>query len=469
VNCKTAPVKAVQGGNALSYAIVGEKEYSEWRNLALNDAATAEGTKMIRDELLAASQARVANWPNTIEALRRRKEKARTERLEAEETRRCIIDKHEAELARAKQKNNIDKANLMLYETDDRVKNFTSKMVLASVLEERAKQIDLLKKKEEAQYEQETKWAILQEETLRRANKEEEDKQFQLRQRAQNFKTMQQKHIDSIKEIKLNELREDKAEGQRILKAAQDSIREELEEERKRKEKAAKIKEELVKANELQKELKAERKRQDALEAENIERFAQQKDQQLMERKKRVEERFQAKMNLRQEIIDRQSAHLKAIQDAAVDRELKQTRELEKERDIKEAAEMEKKKEFYKDVVKSRTAQIKRKEDEELRRVADKQKISAMYKSRAVDLIEEEVQERLRTKEASIAVQHFQLMQAQEREMQKTKAREQKVIEALMVKKAIQDDDDMFKGYVNAVMSEYVKAGKSTSTKLRTD
>ena len=123
-NCKTAPVKAVIAGKPLSYTVVGEKEYGQWREIALTDeAAIAEETKSHKDELLQASQDRVANWPNTIEALRRRKEKARTDRLEGEESRRRVIDEHEHELARAKQKSNIDKANLMLYETDDRVKN----------------------------------------------------------------------------------------------------------------------------------------------------------------------------------------------------------------------------------------------------------------------------------------------------------------------------------------------------------
>ena len=50
--------------------------------------------------------------------------------------------------------------------------------------------------------------------------------------------------------------------------------------------------------------------------------------------------------------------------------------------------------------------------------------------------------------------------------MQKHKAKESKVLEALMIKKAMQDDDDMFKGYVNAVMSEYVRAGKSAAARL---
>eukprot|EP00759_Apiculatamorpha_spiralis_P013763 PhF_6_TR20515/c2_g1_i1/m.29580 len=460
--CKTAPVKAAMDGAPLSFSVVGEKEYAQWRDVAYHDSVqAAEQAKAQKEELLKASQDRVSNWPNTIEALRRRKEKARTDRLEAEEERKKVIDAHEADLARAKRKANIDKANLMLYETDDRVKNFTSKMVLASVLEERAKQIDMKKKKEEAQFEHEMKWAVLQEETLRRATKEEEEKQVALRSRAKKFKEDQMEQLNQVMAIKIGELKANKEEGKRIMQAAKDAVEEEIREEQKRREQAEKVKAELVEANENQKQLKAVKKQKEVLEAEQIEKFAQNKEQQLAERKRRIEQRFATQMKHRQEIIDRQAAHLKALKDAQVERELKQIHDFERERDAKEARDAEKRKEFWEDIVKSRTQQQKRKDLDAARAAAEIERARQMWQIRSNELVEEEVHDRIDSKHKAIDVQRFQIMQQQERSLQKAKEREEKRLEALMVKKAMQDDDEMFKGYVNAVMSEYVKAGKT--------
>eukprot|EP00760_Papus_ankaliazontas_P025004 PhM_4_TR2454/c2_g1_i1/m.66799 len=311
VGCRTGAVKGAQEGAPLQFSVVGENEFREWQQIAHSDeVAAAEAAREGREALLKSSKERVANWPNTIEALRRRKEQARQERLDEEERRRCIIDENEAELAKAKRKSQIDKANLMLYETDDRVKNFTSKMVLAAVLEERSKQIEIAKTKHEQEYANEMKWAVVQEETLRRANKEEEIKQKQLRDRARQFKQGQIDQLESIKQQKLSELRMDKDEGLKIKKAAEESLKQEIEEETKRRNHAKAVQDELIVSNKRQQELKAERKRQEALEAEQVARFAKHKEEQMQERKRRVEDRFQKKLQVRQDIIDRQAAHL---------------------------------------------------------------------------------------------------------------------------------------------------------------
>ncbi len=63
------------------------------------DNGDAEERTRDRVELQAKSKARVAAWPNTIDALRKKKDEERIRRLEEEEIERRKIDAHEDGLA----------------------------------------------------------------------------------------------------------------------------------------------------------------------------------------------------------------------------------------------------------------------------------------------------------------------------------------------------------------------------------
>ena len=96
-----------------------------------------------------ASEGRVKNWPNLIETIRLKKERERKERLEQEEETRMELDNQERQFQAQVRNDAIQKANQMLYRQEDRVKTFTSNLFLASVLDERAKQIEVNRQKKE--------------------------------------------------------------------------------------------------------------------------------------------------------------------------------------------------------------------------------------------------------------------------------------------------------------------------------
>ena len=73
-------------------------------------------------ERKALSDARVATWPNTLEAMRRNKDIARERRLEAEEAERLKEDKRLAAARAQERKIRIERANRMIYEKTDRMK-----------------------------------------------------------------------------------------------------------------------------------------------------------------------------------------------------------------------------------------------------------------------------------------------------------------------------------------------------------
>merc|ERR1719454_1668032 len=111
-----------------------------------------------RQRLHELSNSRKGQWPNTIEALRERKDRMRAEKLEAEEKLRVEIDKEEEALQAEKRRLAIERANKMLYDSTDRVKALHSKLMLADVMEERERQIEVKQRLRLRDVENEERW-----------------------------------------------------------------------------------------------------------------------------------------------------------------------------------------------------------------------------------------------------------------------------------------------------------------------
>ena len=83
------------------------------------------------------SKARVQNWPNTIEALRKKKDEERIRRLEEEEIERRKVDAMEYELQVQARQQAIERANKHMHDAQDQVKAFHSKMLMCDTMQER--------------------------------------------------------------------------------------------------------------------------------------------------------------------------------------------------------------------------------------------------------------------------------------------------------------------------------------------
>jgi len=101
-----------------------------------------------RFDLQEKSKARVKNWPNTIDALRKKKDEERIRRLEEEEIERRKIDAMEYELQVQMRNEALERANKAMHDSKDQVKAFHSKMLLCDVMQERDMQLQLRKKKQ---------------------------------------------------------------------------------------------------------------------------------------------------------------------------------------------------------------------------------------------------------------------------------------------------------------------------------
>ena len=183
--------------------------------------APAPSTKQLdRQRLHALSNARKSQWPNTIEALREKKDRARQEKLDAEEKLRVEIDREEEALQAEKRRLAIERANKMLYDSTDRVKSLHSKLMLADVMEERERQIEVKQRQRLREVEAEERWYQKQQDAIRRMDAEEDlrDEEEMIKRaevgkvRAEQIEA--QKHAQTMK---LNEL---KREGEMMKQMA---------------------------------------------------------------------------------------------------------------------------------------------------------------------------------------------------------------------------------------------------------
>lgn len=88
-----------------------------------------------RQALREKSQQRTDKWPNTLEAMRRKKDNWKKDREEREEKRRLAIDANELRLQKEARLRQIERANQLIYNQTDKMKTLRSKMLQCDVIQ----------------------------------------------------------------------------------------------------------------------------------------------------------------------------------------------------------------------------------------------------------------------------------------------------------------------------------------------
>jgi hypothetical protein len=457
----SAAAKAVVAGlPPPSVAVLGNGEIDKIRKLC--DPPSQEEANR-RAELRKISDERVKHWPNTIEASRLKKERARKERLEAEEARRVIIDQEEKALADAKKEAAIRNANLMLYEENDRIKAFKSKLFLATVLDEREKQLAVREEKEAIAKASEAYWDAVAAKALTEAEAKEAEKKKSIKDRANALKQQQLEQLEEIRKIKIAERDADRAEGKSIAHSVELGLAEEKANAAKLLEERKKNSIELIKINEKNKEWKAQRHQREKAEEAEIAEYAKLKEAQMLERKKRMDEKFKAKLGRRQALIDRQAEYLKQLKDATEEREMRAMRDFEREREEREGREQAARDRREAEMEEFAKQQKLRKELRLAKEEAERIRMQSVWKDRAQLLIEEELDERAQARSEAETLQRFHLLQAQEKRRQALHEKELEIEDGLKLQEAMKEEQEVYHAYVNSVMGEYVRHGRDSA------
>lgn len=426
-----------------------------------------------REKLKQLSEARVKEWPNTIEALRLKKEADRNARLNNEEEARKKIDAEEAAYQEKQRAAAIERANLILYEQDDRIKNFNSKMFLSHVLEERQKQLALREARKERVRKTEAEWHATVEKTVAEGlAKEQKEKELRVQKALQTEKE-QKEQLAQVEARLRAEQAAAKAEGQAIRKAAEDAIIEEMAKEKAIKEKAMQLGREYAQINLDAKKYKIMAQEAEQAENERIQQFANLKEQQMLERKRRTEEKTRQDMERREAMINRQAAHLASLNEATEERIQKQVNQKAKEKENREAQDRAAAEKKWNDIKVSRSRQLAQKEKKKQHEIAAQAAARNQWAQAAEQLLIEEMEERQDRVNSNKRLLAFQKMQIKEKEIKAQAEKEQEKLEGVMMRQALEEEEEMFSKYVSTVMDEYTQKGRDLgalrSTKRRGD
>jgi len=403
---------------------------------------------------------RKGKWPNTIEALRERKDKMRAEKLEAEEKLRVEIDREEEALQSEKRRLAIERANKMLYDQTDRVKSLHSKLMLADVMEEREQQMVVKGRQRLREVEAEERWYQKQQDAIRRMDAEEDvrdDEEMAKRRevgRVRSEQLVQQKYEQ---EEKLAEMRR---EGEMMKAMALADAEAEAQQRLEEMERERRARAEVVEANNyLLKKRAEEQDLQDAEEARMLE-YAASKERDLLERRDREEKRFRERQAWRQQLIDRQIAKLTDLNVATNSRLEKQAHEVQaKAQAAREKLDEQRKNELLV-MHMSRQQQLRWKKERKCQETAEDTHYAGELKKLNVQLREEEAQAIRDKFEKNKARDAFLLRQMAEKAEGKEEEKLEEMFEAEATKQWGQDDDAIFDQYAQMCLDEYVSAGK---------
>lgn len=413
------------------------------------------------------SAERVKHWPNTLEALRKKKETFLKDRADQDEVKRQEVDRQEAERRREARLEAIRKANDLLYEQTDKMKLLRSQKLYADVIHNRFQQIDDKRvvadshKVVEARFHEDILRQVAEGEAKEREKLEKQKKMVD------EVKVSRYEQREEARHIREEILRKNREEGLRLKREAQERVEEDL---RDYEEKQKRIIEGNMRTLAANEELKKERLL--LLEQEKAAAALRDAEKEEIEyRKKKLKElekqRFDRAQLTRQKIIDRAVEELAkhTSAEAAIlekqQQELKDREEREEEEKRRKAAQM---KEL---LAQSRTEQIARKEREDRREAAETDEMLNRWRIENETAMQAEKDKATSTRLATVRIKTQQYEDGKEAARIKAETKMVEIEQARFLNSIDTKDDKRFIDLCQAEIERNVRLGKPIHTLLR--
>lgn len=413
-----------------------------------------------KQELKKLSAERVKNWPNTLEALRKKKESYLKEKEELEEIKRQEIDREEAELRRKTRIDAIERANNMIYEQTDQMKYLRSQELLSDVLYSRNYQLQEKKQRKENEKLKEKQH---HEEILQQIQQEEEKEKLKLLQKQKKMNEIsisRKEQLDYVLKIKQQEILEQQLIGKELKQKAI----EQLEEEEKNKEKKLKfIEENNLKILESNKELKLIKQR--LLDLENEEILKRENEINIIENRKLIRKaleirKFEKAQKTRQQIIDAATKALEANNTREEIRLEKQINELKIKQDLIENNKIQQQEENWNKILLSRKEQITEKKLKKLKEKEEEEKlIEKLHEENEINN-KKEREKLLKSKEMVIEIKKSQLAMATQRKKDQEEERLIQQLKDQTIENELKENDDKFRRICISEIERYRADGK---------
>lgn len=148
------------------------------------------------------SNEKLKHWPNTLEALRLKKESFLKEKAAEEELKRVEIDREEAEIRRKTRIDSIERADKLVYEQTDRMKFLRSQQLYSDAIHTRKVQVE---DKKVVAAKQKAEDALHHQEILRQveaAERLEKEKEEVLEKKIKEVAVSRKKQLDEVRQLR---------------------------------------------------------------------------------------------------------------------------------------------------------------------------------------------------------------------------------------------------------------------------
>lgn len=260
-----------------------------------------EKERLARKQL---SSERMKQWPNTLAALRQKKEDQRLDRENQEEQKRIILDKKNAERKAKIRAEQIRRANELMYAQTDQMKVLNSGLLLSDVLSDREAQISMKKTRKSRAQEREELRILAEERKLLASLAQDEADEMERTAKNKRIAAEQKQQLADYRDAYIARLREEKTQGEEIVRKAELEFIEDQQKKELVRRRARQNALELREANEALKEVKRQQKRKEEEEDAAAAAHATRKEELVAERKRREDAKFQADQATRQRMID---------------------------------------------------------------------------------------------------------------------------------------------------------------------
>jgi hypothetical protein len=406
------------------------------------------------------SNDRVKNWPNTLEALRKKKESYIKEKEENEELKRQELDREEAELRRKTRLEAIDRANHLIYEQTDKMKYLRSQELLSDVIYSRGYQLD---EKTQRKQQERTKEQLHHQEILRQIKENEEIEKKKSEQKIRKMKEISQsrkEQLTALRQQRQQELAEEEAIGKELK---QEAIKQNEIEQQLRQEKLLARQEKTRGMIQTNQELQLMRAEYQRLENENIKKCEEENE--VIENRKKVRKaleirKFEKAQMTRQRLIEKATKTLEEKINSDDLRLEKQQEELEhKVEEISQKKKMKQEKEWNA-ILESREKQIQQRLVEKEKARLDELRLFEEMSQTVKSLEQKEKDKLKKTRELTSEIKRSQLVMCAKHEVEKE---EEKLIQQMRekaIEEELRENDEKFKKICLSEIERYQADGK---------
>lgn len=446
------------GKPAASAAVVSTQELQFYKNLARPEPPVDYVTKR-NTAIRARSQARYSTWTNTLEAQRRNKMVQEQKRRDQIEAAQALIDIQEQQFQDQKRKFQIDRANRILYQGTDRVKEMHSGLLQSQVLLERKEQLKVRERKKAMEAAHDKYYADLEAKQMKEAEEREAAMEESKRLKGMRMAKTQLRQLQERQERRDAIKRDAIAEGEYNKHIAELALRESIIDDKKRQMIQRENNRAFKEFNLQQQQRRAAAASLEAEEDKKIEKFAKEKEALMAHRAAVAHHTFTQKQDSFEAMLKVQHDHLKSIQDAEKNRTIRQCKELERTQDAKYMHMVQQRAKMEAAVRASRAKQVARKVALTKKEQESDKRMLAAWKRRSDEIeAEDRAREAMERRKQLLLKKQLQQQIDQKKERAAAEQRRDRD-ECRRQQMALDADDAAFEDYAEQAIADFEAKG----------